>query len=85
MELAIDVEIDLPKVWACLAEQIGSIFTESGGKIALHSLKEMTRPLMQAKKAHLFVAEVLKKLIRHMVGSLIFLRAYFAECTVSGH
>ena len=67
MELAIDLELDLPKVWSCVAEQISSIFYESGGKIELHSLKEMTSPLSQANKAHLLIAEVLKLLIRHTV------------------
>ena len=68
MELAIDLELDLPKVWTCVAEQISSIFVESGGKTALHSIKEITQPLLQADRAHLLVAEVLKLLIRQMVS-----------------
>ena len=68
MELAINLELDLPRVWSCVAEQISSIFYESCGKIQLTALKDIISPLLQANKAHLLIAEVLKLLIKHMVS-----------------
>ena len=74
MELAINLELDLPRVWSYVAEQISSIFYESGGKIQLHSLKDITSPLLQANKAHLLTAEVLKLLIKYMASLNVYLR-----------
>jgi len=73
MELAIDLELDLPKVWSCVAEQISSIFVESGGKIPLYCIKEITSPLLEADKAHLLVSEILKLLVKQMVSQSIVL------------
>ena len=67
MELAIDLELDLPKVWSCVAEQLAAVFYSSNGKVGLHRLKEMAAPLLKENKAAVFVAEVLKRLIKQTV------------------
>lgn len=67
MELAIDLELDLPKVWSCVAEQTAAVFHSSNNKVGLHCLKEMAAPLLEVNKADVFVAELLKRLVEETV------------------
>ncbi|XP_076817515.1 eukaryotic translation initiation factor 4 gamma 3-like isoform X2 [Clavelina lepadiformis] len=66
MALAIDIELDLPKVWSCVAEQIAPIFYSSGNLIHLRQLSNLAEPLFEEDKAAVFVAEILKCLIKQL-------------------
>ena len=69
MELAVDVELDLPKVWTCVAELVSSTLHASAGKVGLNSLKEMAAPLLPFDKADIFLAEILKQIIKEQTVS----------------
>ena len=77
MELAVNLELDLPKVWTCLAEQIADIFLSSGGKINLDHLRTMAAPLLEVDRAAAFFAEVFKKLVTLSVSTFDLQRNLF--------
>ena len=78
MELAVDLELDLPKVWSCIAELIAGSLHATAGKIDLVNLKEMAFPLLEFQRANLFFAEVLKRLITEQKVANFLIFFYFA-------
>ena len=68
MELAIDLELDLPKVWTCLAELVAHIFHHTTDSVALSSITDMAQPLLAEQKAGIFVIETLKQLLEYAVS-----------------
>lgn len=72
MELAAELELDLPRVWSCLSELLASIFYDSNGKIPLVLIKKMSSPLKEVGKTDVFVVEILKSLIAEKVEVFVF-------------
>ena len=68
MAEAVDLEIDLPKIWTCLAELIGPVLAKNFKVIGLNSLLEITKPLMEFEKAHVLVAEIILNLLKDLVS-----------------
>ena len=69
---AVDLEIDLPKIWSCLAELIGPVLAQNSKVLGLNCLLELTKPLMEFEKAHVFVAEIILNLLKDLVSTLSF-------------
>jgi len=68
---AVDLEIDLPKIWSCLAELIGPVLAQNSKVLGLNCLLELTKPLMEFEKAHVFVAEIILNLLKDLDKSTI--------------
>jgi len=64
MEIAVDLELDLPKVWTCVAELVASTLYASAGKVSLDSLNKIAAPLLDGHKAGIFLVEILKQIIK---------------------
>nr|CAB3241855.1 eukaryotic translation initiation factor 4 gamma 3 [Phallusia mammillata] len=61
---AVDLELDLPKIWECLADQIAPVLGAQAGGASLLNLCQLIQPLREEEKTDIFVAEVLKQLIQ---------------------
>jgi len=68
---AVDLEIDLPKIWTYLAELIGPVLANNFKVLGLNCLLEITKPLMEFEKAHVFVAEIVLNLLKDLDKSTI--------------
>uniref|UniRef100_H2ZK86 Eukaryotic translation initiation factor 4 gamma 3 n=1 Tax=Ciona savignyi TaxID=51511 RepID=H2ZK86_CIOSA len=66
IELAADLELDLPKVWSCMAELVAPVAPS-----ILPHLVTLSQPLVELDKSLVFVMEILKKLISIMPADAV--------------
>jgi len=64
----VELELDLPRIWSCLAEQMAPVLASPGTGIDLSHLPKFVGQLLEEKKADIFVAEILKGMMESMVG-----------------
>ena len=76
LEVAEDIEIDVPKIWLYLAEIVVPIIED--GTVSLDVLTKAPASIMESGKGAQLLAEVLKLSEKIMVScGIISLRAYF--------
>lgn len=67
LEQAIDLEIDVPKVWEYYGEQLAPIFVDDDIKMDFGKLGELAKPLVEENKGGIFVVKVLKAMEGYIV------------------
>lgn len=71
LELATDYEIDVPMVWEYFAEQLAPVFdADNDGEISINVLETLAAPLQEEGKSGIFVAKIVKELIKRSVRGL---------------
>lgn len=68
LECAADLEIDVPRVWEYIAEQMCPVLMAEGTELGLSCLQPLAAPLLELEKSGKFVAEILKMLLKHVVS-----------------
>ena len=63
-----DLELDLPNAWTHLAEIIGTILCADTNNLDLGYLTKLGKPLLEGKKADLFIEEILIQMLKVMVS-----------------
>ncbi|XP_078490962.1 eukaryotic translation initiation factor 4 gamma 3-like [Ciona intestinalis] len=66
IELAADLELDLPKVWTCMAELVAPVIYDPQTGINLSHLVPMSQQLLELDRSVIFVTEILKKMVSLM-------------------
>ncbi|XP_039260449.2 eukaryotic translation initiation factor 4 gamma 3-like [Styela clava] len=75
LEMGPDCEIDIPKVWEYIAEQMAPVFEdESESDISLSCLNHLSFPLQEEDKSGIFVAEFVKAVIKNVTMATFVLR-----------
>ena len=69
LEIAEDMEIDIPRIWEYLAEAIAPLV---GGEIPLNFVRTLCNPLKGSRKTGKLVAHILNEAVAKHVSIAVF-------------